>query len=182
MSKDWSNSWGSNNWNWNEDQWNQNQGPCHQSGSWQPQEVPPPTIRIPPEWKSTATMFDDEPSYGHKFLKTVQPTAWSRRKNLCGLNPLTIPIGLFTRHGASEYGLKLFSEGRFMGIITTRTIAESVFGAQLLKAMRDQGVDIDTLSEHLYRTTDPDASIPNKSEDPTLWPLWFMLLFPNSRP
>ncbi len=53
-----------------------------------------------------------------------------------------------------------------MGIITTRTIAESVFGAQLLKAMRDQGVDIDTLSEHLHRTTDPEAPIPNKSEDP----------------
>ena len=53
-----------------------------------------------------------------------------------------------------------------MGIITTRTIAESVFGAQLLKAMRDQGIDIDTLSEHLHRTTDPDAPIPNKSDDP----------------
>ena len=31
--------------------------------------------------------------------------------------------------------------------------------------MRDQGVDIDTLSEHLHRTTDPDAPIPSKSED-----------------
>ena len=84
--------------------------------------------------------------YGHKFHKTVQPTAWSRRKNICGLNPLTIPIGLLTRHGASEFGLRLLSEGRFLGIITTRSIAESVSGAQLLKAMRDQGVDIDTLS------------------------------------
>ena len=116
-------------------------------------------------WKTTATMFDDEPMYGHKFHKTVQPTAWSRRKNRCGLNPLTIPIGLLTRHGASEYGLRLHSEGRFMGIITTRTIAESVFGAQLPKAMRDQGVDIYTLSEHLHRTADPEP-IPTKSEDP----------------
>ena len=54
-----------------------------------------------------------------------------------------------------------------MGIITTRTIAESVFGAQLLKAMRDQGINIDVWSEHLHRTVDPDAPIPNKSEDPT---------------
>ena len=112
-------------------------------------------------------MYDDELLYGHKFHKTIQPTAWSRRKNICGLNPLTVPIGLLTRHGASEFGLRLLSEGRFLGIITTRSIAESVFGAQLLKAMRDQGVDIDTLSEHLHRTTDPDAPIPSKSEDPS---------------
>ena len=39
-------------------------------------------------------MFDDEPVYGH--------TAWSRRKNLCGLNPLAIPIGLLTQHGDSS--------------------------------------------------------------------------------
>ena len=90
-----------------------------------------------------------------------------RLKNICGLNPLTVPIGLLTRHGASEFGLRLLSEGRFLGIITTRSIAESVFGAQLLKAMRDQGIDIDTLSEHLHRTTDPDAPIPSKSEDPS---------------
>ena len=59
-------------------------------------------------------------------------TAWSRRKGFVGFNPLTIPIGLLTRHGASEYGLRLLSEGRFMGIVTTRSIAESVLGAQIL--------------------------------------------------
>ena len=167
MSKEWSNSWNSKNWNWYDQQWNQGQEAWTQPETWQSQEVPPPKIRTPPEWKSTSTMYDDELLYGHKFHKTIQPTAWSRRKNICGLNPLTVPIGLLTRHGASEFGLRLLSEGRFLGIITTRSIAESVFGAQLLKAMRDQGVDIDTLSEHLHRTADPDAPIPSKSEDPT---------------
>ena len=167
MSKEWSNSWNSKNWNWHDQQWNQGQEAWTQPETWQSQEVPPPKIRTPPEWKSTSTMYDDELLYGHKFHKTIQPTAWSRRKNICGLNPLTVPIGLLTRHGASEFGLRLLSEGRFLGIITTRSIAESVFGAQLLKAMRDQGVDIDTLSEHLHRTADPDAPIPSKSEDPT---------------
>ena len=167
MSKEWSNSWNSKNWNWHDQQWNQGQEAWTQPETWQSQEVPPPKIHTPPEWKSTSTMYDDELLYGHKFHKTIQPTAWSRRKNICGLNPLTVPIGLLTRHGASEFGLRLLSEGRFLGIITTRSIAESVFGAQLLKAMRDQGVDIDTLSEHLHRTADPDAPIPSKSEDPT---------------
>ena len=32
--------------------------------------------------------------------------------------------------------------------------------------MRNQGINIDLLSEHLHPTTDPDAPIPNKSEDP----------------
>ena len=167
MSKEWSNSWNSKNWSWHDQQWNQGHEAWTQPETWQSQEVPPPKIRTPPEWKSTSTMYDDELLYGHKFHKTIQPTAWSRRKNICGLNPLTVPIGLLTRHGASEFGLRLLSEGRFLGIITTRSIAESVFGAQLLKAMRDQGVDIDTLSEHLHRTTDPDAPIPSKSEDPS---------------
>lgn len=167
MSKEWSNSWNSKNWSWHDQQWNQGHETWTQPETWQSQEVPPPKIRTPPEWKSTSTMYDDELLYGHKFHKTIQPTAWSRRKNICGLNPLTVPIGLLTRHGASEFGLRLLSEGRFLGIITTRSIAESVFGAQLLKAMRDQGVDIDTLSEHLHRTTDPDAPIPSKSEDPS---------------
>ena len=167
MSKEWSNSWNSKNWSWHDQQWNQGQDAWPQPETWQPHEVPPPKIRTPPEWKSTSTMYDDDLLYGHKFHKTIQPTAWSRRKNICGLNPLTVPIGLLTRHGASEFGLRLLSEGRFLGIITTRSIAESVFGAQLLKAMRDQGIDIDTLSEHLHRTTDPEAPIPSKSEDPS---------------
>ena len=33
--------------------------------------------------------------------------------------------------------------------------------------MRDQGIEIDTLSEHLHQTTDPEAPIPSKSEDPS---------------
>ena len=98
-------------------------------------------------------------------------------KGFVGLNPLTIPIGLLTRHGASEYGLRLLSEGRFMGIVTTRSIAESVFGAQILKSFRESGVDIDGLCEHLHRSKDPDAPIPNKSEDPVTFmqPLVAML-------
>ncbi len=80
-------------------------------------------------------MFDDEVVYGHKFHKTIQAMAWSHRKGLAGLNPLsngwfgasssvvgagalvTLPIGLLTRHGASEW-LRLLSEGRFLAIST----------------------------------------------------------------
>ena len=74
---------------------------------------------------------------------------------------------MLTRHGANGYGLRLLSEGRFLGVITTRFIAESVFGAQLLKAVTENGIGIDTLCEHLHRSVDPEAPIPSKSEDPT---------------
>ena len=93
MSQDWSNQRWSQHWDWNDDQWHHNHDQWHQPETWKTQELLPPKVRFPPEWKATATMFDDELLYGHKFHKTVQPSAWGRRKNLCGLNPLTIPIG-----------------------------------------------------------------------------------------
>ena len=160
MSRDWSGKWPQKSWNWTNDNWDSS------TDSWAVKEVQPPSIRSPAEWKTTQTMFDEEPLYGHKCYKTIQPTAWSRRKGFVGLNPLTIPIGLLTRHGASEYGLRLLSEGRFLGIVTTRSIAESVFGAQILKSFRESGIDIDVLCEHLHRSKDPEAPVPNKSEDP----------------
>lgn len=49
-----------------------------------------------------------------------------------------------------------------MGIITTRTISESVFGAQLLKATREQGLDIDSIAEHMHQ---PDQ-LPSKQDQP----------------
>ena len=61
---------------------------------------------------------------------------------------------------------RLLSEGRFLGLVTTRSIAESVLGAQILKSFRESGIDIDTLCEHLHRSVDPEAPVPSKSEDP----------------
>ena len=160
MSRDWSGQWPQKSWNWTDDTWD------NTTDNWTVKEVQAPAVRIPPEWKTTQTMFDEETLYGHKGFKTIQPTAWSRRKGFVGLNPLTTPIGLLTRHGASEYGLRLLSEGRFMGLVTTRSIAESVFGSQILKSFRESGIDIDGLCEHLHRSKDPDAPVPSKSEDP----------------
>ena len=160
MSRDWSGKWNQKAWNWTEDTWTTDQE------NWSVKEVAAPAVRIPPEWTPTQTLFDDNLLYGHKFHKTIQPTAWSRRKGFVGMNPLTIPIGLLTRHGANEYGLRLLSEGRFMGVVTTRSIAESVFTSQILKSFRESGVEIDALCEHLHRTIDPMAPVPSKSEDP----------------
>ena len=77
--------------------------------------------------------------------KTIQATARSRRKGLAGLNPLTVPIKLLTRHGASEYGPRLLSEGRFLGLVPAA---------------------LPPVPPEKHRPVDPEASIPSKSEDP----------------
>jgi DNA-binding transcriptional MerR regulator len=53
-----------------------------------------------------------------------------------------------------------------IGIVTTRTVAESVFCSQLLKCMRDSGFDVDAVAEHLHRTQAPTQPIPSKHDHP----------------
>lgn len=36
-------------------------------------------------------------------------------------------------------------------------LIESVFGTEVLKAVRDNGIDFDSLAEHLHRSADPEA-------------------------
>eukprot|EP00435_Cladocopium_sp_Y103_P065474 s90_g27.t1 len=57
------------------------------------------------------------------------------------MDPLQVPLAALCRHGVQEFSLRPFSAGRFIGIVTTRTVAESVFCSQLLKSMRDSGID-----------------------------------------
>lgn len=54
---------------------------------------------------------------------------------------------------------QVLSEGRFLGLVTTRSapLIESVFGTEVLKAVRDNGIDFDSLAEHLHRSADPEA-------------------------
>eukprot|EP00435_Cladocopium_sp_Y103_P018796 s1489_g4.t1 len=129
-------------------------------------EVPHPEVVIPPNWNQTPTHFDDTVVYGHRFHRTVQPTAWSRKRGLAGTNPLTVPIGLLTRHGAAEFALRALSERRFMGVVLTRSIPEPVFLSQLVKAMRGAAFDIDAIAESMHRKNSPSSAVPNKVDKP----------------
>ena len=68
------------------------------------------------------------------FHRTIQPTSWSRKRGLTGLDPLKVPIGLLTRHGASEFGLRTLSNGRFFlassvaGMFQKQFLVVSYFG------------------------------------------------------
>ena len=100
------------------------------------------------------------------FTELYSLTAWSRKRGLAGTNPLTVPIGLLTRHGAAEFALRALSEGRFMGVVPTRSIPESVFLSQLVKAMRDAAFDLDAIAESMHRKNNPSSAVPNKVDKP----------------
>jgi len=96
------------------------------------------------------------------LFRTIQPTAWSRKKGIHGLDPLELPVHQLCRYGLQ--GLRPLSAGRFVGLVCTRSVAESVFTAQLLKSMRENAVDIDIIADHLHQTNSPTTSTPSKND------------------
>ena len=58
---------------------------------------------------------------------------------------------------------RTLSQGRYTGIVTTRSIAEAVFTSQLLPEMRAHNLDIDSIAEYLHQQA--DQSIPNKTTE-----------------
>ena len=119
---------------WNRSQWNS------WDNQWQQQQSPPPPppssnppVSLPSNWRSTSQCWDDQVQYGYRLYRSIQPTGWSRKRNLAGQDPLSVPLSHLTRHGPDEAALRALSEGRFVGIICAKSVAESVFGSQILK-------------------------------------------------
>lgn len=123
-------------------------------------------MSLPSNWRSTSQCWDDQVQYGYRLYRSIQPTAWSRKRNLAGQDPLSVPLSHLTRHGPDEAALRALSEGRFVGIICAKSVAESVFGSQILKTFRDQGIDIDATAESLHRQLAPQQGIPNRTDKP----------------
>ena len=128
-------SWSHSSWN----NWRDDKSTYQHTGD-EAQQYP--EVEIPQSWKSTNTL----------------------KRGLTGLGPLKVPIGLLTRHGASEFGLRTLSNGRFFGIISCRNVPETVFGSQLLRAIREAQIDLDSIAESLHRKLDPKQVVPSKTE------------------
>ena len=155
-------SWGQSSWNnWRDDK-NKYQYDSEEALQF-------PEVETPNSWKSTNTFYDENVSFGLQFHRTIQPTSWSRKRGLTGLDPLKVPIGLLTRHGASEFGLRTLSNGRFFGIISCRNVPETVFGSQLFRAIREAQIDLDSIAESLHRKLDPKGVVPSKTEKPSVF-------------
>ena len=98
---------------------------------------------------------------GGPVHKQIQASAWSRRRGIQGQDPLTLPASSLLRYGCEDHAIRLLSQGKFIGLVPTRTVAESVFLSQLVKALRDQNIDLDLVAEGTHK-----GPIPNKQADP----------------
>ena len=92
----------------------------------------------------------------------IQPTSWSRRRGLHGQDPLQVPFAALARCGAEDHAIRLLSQGKFTGVVATRTAAESVFASQLLKSLRDNNIDLDIAGEACHK-----GPIPSKRQTPS---------------
>ena len=150
--------WSSQAWNTWDNTWEDSAWPTHQDWSWKP--------AIPSHWSPSSTHYDENVMHGYPMYRQIQLTAWSRKRGLHGMDPLQVPLAALCRYGTQEFSLRPFSAGRFIGVVTTRTVAESVFCAQMLKSMRDSNIDIDEVAEHLHRTQSPTQPVPSKQDSP----------------
>ncbi len=136
-----------------------------QSGDWWSQQsasVPAPEITLPSSFKSDETFFDSTAvgAGNHQFYRHVQPTEWSRKANLAGRPVEDIRVHELCLRGMGEFSLRMLSEGKFQSLVWTRNAAEGVLVTQLLKAIRDAKIDIDTVATQCLR--EKSLPIPDK--------------------
>ena len=122
-------------------------------------QYPHPTRHMDPQATHTLTPIQ----YMETLFRTIQPTQWSRKYNLAGQPVLDIFPWQLSRFGLQDHSLRTLSQGRYTGIVTTRSIAEAVFTSQLLPEMRAHNLDIDSIAEYLHQQA--DQSIPNKTTE-----------------
>eukprot|EP00435_Cladocopium_sp_Y103_P031608 s1590_g8.t1 len=146
--------WGNRSWSdW--DKWSP-----HRSWSW---EV---SLPLPSSWKLSEIHYDETVLHGYPLYRHIQPSAWSRKRGIHGQDPLHLPVYHLLRYGVEEFSLRTLSAGRFVGLVPTRSVAESVFVSQLLRTSREANLDIDSIAEHLHRIKAPTAPVPSKQEAP----------------
>ena len=58
-------------------------------------------------------------------------------------------------HGPDEWTLRLLSHGRFVSMVPTRSVTESILASQLLSAIRKKQYDIDGTAEAVRRHAFP---------------------------
>ena len=76
---------------------------------------------------SYSECYDSNTNLGGPIYRMNQPTSWSRRRGLHGQDPLQVPFAALARYGAEDYAVRLLSQGKFTGVVATRTAAESVY-------------------------------------------------------
>ena len=142
----WSNSWG----HWPADR---PKAPAEPASI---PDVPPPAPTFPNTFSPDAACHDKTPVAGHQLFRVVQPTEWSRKTGIAGRKVEDVRLHELCHRGMAEFSMRLVSEGRFQGIVWTRSVQESVFVTSLLKKIRDAHLNIDDVARTFFTQDVPD--------------------------
>ena len=119
-------------------------------------DVPPPAPTFPNTFSPDAACHDKTPVAGHQLFRVVQPTEWSRKTGIAGRKVEDVRLHELCHRGMAEFSMRLVSEGRFQGIVWTRSVQESVFVTSLLKKIRDAHLNIDDVARTFFTQDVPD--------------------------
>ena len=75
--------------------WRSQQWRSWDDSSWQSQHDWSWTPTIPAHWQQTPTNYDETVLHGYSMYRTIQPTAWSRKRGLHGMDPLQVPSAAY---------------------------------------------------------------------------------------
>lgn len=125
------------------------------------QHVVPHKMQVSEKWTPNTDCYDSCTNLGGPVYRTIQATAWSTRKGLQGQDAFNVPYAALTRYGVEDYSVRLLSQGKFTGVVATRSVAESVFLSQMVKALREHNIDLDSAAEASHK-----GPAPSKTSDP----------------
>ena len=120
---------------------------------------------FPGSWTTDAHHHDTKPIFGRTLPNKVVETAWSRRNNLAGLDPLQVPVSLLCYKGIENVSLRWLAAGDFVSVIFGRSIKETVLCEKLMQELRSLGMDIDTLAQNLWQNSHPTQALALNSQE-----------------
>ena len=117
---------------------------------------------VPSDFQADEEFLDNREKYGYKLHRKVQPTNWSRKRQLAGRPVEDISIVDITKNGWEEHALRVLSQGSFVTPVWARSTSEAVFAAGLFKKIREKKYNIDAIAERIW--ADSNTPPPSKHE------------------
>ena len=100
-----SRSWSRQYWNnWEDHSYSQWQPNSHSQAP--PSLSPSFTPDLPAHWKETDVHYGENGLHGYPLFKTIQHTAWSRKRGLHGMDPVQVPLLALCRYQSQEFALR----------------------------------------------------------------------------
>ena len=118
---------------------------------------------IPRSFSTTDDAFDTATQFCNVPLKkVVAKTNWTDRNGLAGKRIDEVSIIDLLYRGWEDSSLRYLSQGDFVGLIPTRSVAEAVFLSAIRDALRSKKVDIDKMAYEFCKNSNPEVATPDK--------------------